>query len=205
MSWEDIGDETAGHDRADRDRVRLEIRILEALGDAEGAQALRWKAFEATLDGSMLRGYLAHLPDFGEFDALDRAFAHAAAFPHRYTALAFFLEWPRQDHAAKLVLDHLGSWDGRHYGALAPAAEALEEKHPAAATVLYRALIDDILARARSPAYGHAARHLARLDALADRLERPAPEAPDHATYKAELKRAHGRKVGFWSLVDRGR
>src|SRR5829696_8952461 len=187
MSWEDIGDGTAGHDRSHPDRVRLEIRILEALGDAEGAQALRWKAFQATLDGSMLRGYLAHLPDFGEFDALDRAFAHAAAFPHRYTALAFFLEWPRQDHAAKLVLDHLGSWDGRHYGALAPAAEALEEKHPAAATVLYRALIEDILARARSPAYGHAARYLARLDALADGIERM-PGLPDHTAYKAELQ-----------------
>jgi ABC-type iron transport system FetAB permease component len=32
-----------------------------------------------------------------------------------------------RDLAAKLVLDHLGAWDGRHYGALAPAAEALEE------------------------------------------------------------------------------
>src|SRR4051812_35607566 len=152
MTWEDVGDGTAGHDRCDRDRVRLEIRILEALGDSEAAQALRWKTFEVTLDGSMLRDYLAHLPDFAEFDALDRAFAHAAAFPHRYAALAFLLEWPRQDLAANLVLDHLDAWDGRHYGALAPAAEALEENHPAAATVLYRALIDDILARARSPA-----------------------------------------------------
>jgi len=86
-----------------------------------------------------------------------------------------------------------------------PAAEALEDTYPAAATVLYRALIDDILGRARSPAYGHAARYLARLDALADRPEQPSPESPNHATYKAELKRAHGRKVGFWSLVDPGR
>jgi hypothetical protein len=203
MSWEDIGDETAGHDRADRDRVRLEIRILEALGDSEAAQTLRWKTFEATLDGSMLRDYLAHLPDFGEFDALDRAFAHAAAFPHRYTALAFFLGWPRRDLAAKLVLDHLGAWDGRHYGALAPAAEALEDKHPAAATVLYRALIDDVLARARSSAYGHAARYLARLDAIGDRIVPPG--LPDHAAYKAELQRAHGRKTGFWGVVDGSR
>jgi len=68
--------------------------------------------------------------------------------------------------------------------------------------VLYRALIDDILARARSPAYGHAARYLTRLDTLADRNKRVLPGFPDHAAYKAELQRTHGRKTGFWSLVE---
>ncbi len=205
MTLEDAADGTVGHDRADYDRARLEVRILEALGDRAAAQALRWKTFEATLDASVLREHLAHLPDFAEFDTLDRAFAHAACFPHRYTALAFFLAWPRQDLAAKLVLDHRGTWEGRHYGVLVPAAEALEEKHPAAATVLYRALIDDILARARSPAYGHAARYLARLDALADRLEPSASRSLNHAAYRADLARAHGRKAAFWSLEEHGR
>ncbi len=82
-----------------------------------------------------------------------------------------------------------------------PAAEALEDVHPAAATVLYRALIDDILSRARSPAYGHAARYLARLDTLAEHVEM-LPDLPDHAAYRAGLKRVHGRKSGFWSLVN---
>jgi hypothetical protein len=144
---------------------------------------------------------LAHLPDFAEFEALDRAFSHAATYPHRYTSLAFLLAWPQLDLAARLVLDHRETWDGRHYGALVPAAEALEEAYPAAATVLYRALINDILVRARSPAYGHAARYLARLDALADRID-PSPDLPDHDAYRAKLKLAHGRKTGFWSLVD---
>jgi hypothetical protein len=72
-----------------------------------------------------------------------------------------------------------------------------------AATVLYRALIDDVLAHARSSAYGHAARYLARLEIMSDRIERIPPGLPDHAAYKAELQRAHGRKTGFWSVVDR--
>ena len=201
LDWQDLGDETTGYEPSDLTRIRLEVRILEAMGDREAAQALRWQTFEATLDEATLRDYLAHLPDFAEFDVLDRAFAHAAAHPYRYRSLAFFLAWPRLDLAAKLVLDHRGTWDGRYYGALVPAAEALEDVHPAAATVLYRALIDDILARARSPAYGHAARYLARLEALAERVE-PLPDLPGHAAYRAELKRVHGRKSGFWSLVN---
>lgn len=146
-----------------------------------------------------MRDYLAHLPDFAEFDALDRAFAYAAAYPHHYTALAFFLAWPRRNLAAKLVLDQRERWEGRHYGALVPAAEALEEAHPEAATVLYRALIDDVLSRARSPAYGHAVRYLTRLDALADRIK--TSDLSDHTHYQAELSKAHGRKAAFWSLV----
>lgn len=202
MHWHDLADATSGADLSDRDRVRLEIRILDALGDRDAAQDLRWHTFEATLDHDMLRDYLAHLPDFGEFEALDRAFADAAAHPQRYRSLAFFLAWPRLDLAAKLVLEHHATWDGRHYGALVPAAETLEHDHPVAATVLYRALIDDILARARSPAYGHAARYLGKLDALSAHGVGVSCGLIDHQAYRANLRRAHGRKSGFWNMVD---
>lgn len=200
MGWQDLGDGTTGRDLADLQRTRLETRILEALGDGTAAQAMRWQTFEATLDIGTLRDYLAHLPDFDEFEVLDRAFTHAAAHARRYSALAFFLAWPRQDLAAKLVLDHREEWEGQHYGALLPAAEALEEAYPLAATVLYRALIDDVLARARSRAYGHAARYLTKLDALADRMQTWF-DLPDHARYREALKKAHGRKAAFWSLL----
>ena len=202
MTWEDLVDVTGGRDFADRNRGNLEIKILDALGEHDAAQALRWSIFEKTLDPDILRDYLAHLPDFAEFEVLDRAFAYAASFAHRYSALGFFLAWPRLDLAAKLVLDHADTWEGRHYGALAPAADALDEPHPAAATVLYRALIGDILARARSPAYGHAARYLARLDALAERDGTSTSVRPNHAAYRGELKRTHGRKAAFWNLVE---
>lgn len=45
-----------------------------------------------------------------------------------------------------------GIWDGRHYDILVPVARALEDSHPVAATVLYRALLNDILSRAKSVA-----------------------------------------------------
>jgi hypothetical protein len=200
MGWQDLGDGTMGRDLADLQRTRLETRILEAAGDPSAAQALRWQTFEGTLDVDTLRDYLSHLPDFDEYEVLDRAFAHASTHPRRYSALAFFLAWPRQDLAAKLILDHREAWEGQHYGALLPAAEALEEAHPEAATVLYRALIDDVLSHARSRAYGHAARYLTRLDALTDRIQ-TSSDLLDHARYKDALKKAHGRKAAFWSLL----
>lgn len=194
------GELEAGVERIDLERVRLEARILEALEERDAAQALRWRAFEVTLDAAILREHLAHLPDFAEFEVLDRAFGHAAGHADRYAALALFVAWPRLDLAGRLVLEHRGGWEGRHYGVLAPAAEELEAAQPAAAAVLYRALIDDILLRARSTAYGHAARYLARLEALPLASE-TAPDLPDHATYRGDLLKAHGRKAAFWALV----
>ena len=185
----------------DLERVGLEARILEAMKDRPAAQALRWAAFEATLNADILRDYIRKLDDFMEYEEQDRAFALAAASPHAYTALAFFIAWPRLDLAAKLVLGKSDVWDGRHYGALGGAAAALEESFPLAATVLYRALLNAILARAKSPAYGHGASYLAKLGELAvDVSEGGGLES--HAAYLLAIKKAHGRKVGFWSIVD---
>ncbi len=196
MSTEDV---PYGRSHSPRElaRATLEARILTAKGDRKGAQALRWAAFEKTLDVQTLRDYVAALDDFTEFDELDRAFAVAEAARSMEAALGFFIAWPALDRAAKLVLAMRGKWDGRYYGVLSEAAAALEDAHPAAAVVLYRALIDDILARGNSAAYGHGARYLARLSDLAN-----AEDVADHCGYLAGLKQAHGRKHGFWSAVE---
>ncbi len=184
----------------DLQRVDLEARILDAMKDRPAAQALRWTTFEATLNVEILRDYIRKLDDFIEHEEQDRAFAIAMNSPHVYTALAFFVAWPRLDLAARLVLDKRDIWEGRHYGLLGEAAAVLAEDFPAAATVLLRALLDDILARGKSAAYGHGARYLERLDELSPRV------ADDtgltlHADYVVLLRKTHGRKYGFWSLV----
>jgi hypothetical protein len=185
----------------DRLRVQLEARILEALKQKPAAQALRWASFAETLDAGTLRDYIAGLDDFIEREELDRAFAVAAASPHLYSALAFFRAWPRLYQASRLVMARRAEWDGRNYEILSDAATALEGEFPLAATVLYRALLGDILGRARSPAYGHGARHLARLAALSAQVDWRNAGLDDHQHYVADIKKAHGRKIGFWSLV----
>ncbi|MFI0845247.1 DUF6880 family protein [Mesorhizobium sp. IMUNJ 23232] len=205
MRMSDLADGTGTREPGTVARSMVEARIIEAQGDKPAAQKLRWTCFEATLDAGALREYVERLGDFEEFDTLDRAFDVASGSKQRYLALEFFLKWPRLDRAARLVIEHRRNWEGRHYDFLAPAAEILEHERPAAATVLYRALLDDILARAKSNAYGAGARHLARLDALA-----PAAAADlrlagidPHAAYRASLRKTHGRKAGFWAVAPK--
>ena len=200
MHWSDQADGARIRYHGDRDRAELEALILEALGERDAAQAARWAFFARMLDVEMLRAHVAKLPDFAEFETLDRAFTHAAQRADIHRALELFLAWPRLDLAARHVLAHRARWDGRHYGALVPAAEALAADHADAATILYRALLDDILRRAKPSAYTHAAEYLARLDALAPRLGTDA-DIVDHATYRTALTKAHARKAAFWARV----
>ena len=204
MSASDLADGGSPDDPTLPRRSNLEARILEALGDKAAAQALRWAAFENTLNVEILRDYVGKLADFEEFDALDRAFAHALKAQQRYAAFEFFLRWPRLDHAAKLVIDNHREWDGRHYHILVPVAEALEVDHPLATTILYRALLHDILARGKSKAYGHGGRYLGKLDRLASQTDAAASQSAgidSHAAYRATLRKSHGRKAGFWALA----
>jgi len=82
----------------------VSIDLLEAEGQRDEAQAMRWDLFERDLSAPVLRDYLARLPDFDDVEALDRAFAHAASHPDFEAAMRLLIEWPAHREAASLVL-----------------------------------------------------------------------------------------------------
>ena len=193
-------------DHGERGRLAPEweqarLAVLDALGRHDDAQAYRWERFAATLDSGHLREFLKNLPDFEDFDAEQHAIAHAHGFDDVHRALAFLVGWPALDRAAALVMERADAIDGNIYELLTPAAEALEEKYPLAATILRRAMIDYTLGHARASRYGHAARHLAACARLARRIA-DFGEVADRRAYLRRLREDHGRKAGFWREVD---
>ena len=180
------------------DWQRIWIDTLDALGRSDDAQSERWAVFERGLNAEYLRAFIKRLPDFDDEEAENRALAYAGQYPSFHQALAFLIDWPAHDLAAKLVLTRQGELDGNHYGLLTPAADALEQRHPLAATLMLRAMIDFSLIHARSKRYGHAARHLQTCEHLAKRIE-DFGDRRDHAAYVAHLRHLHGRKSGFWN------
>ncbi len=190
--------EDEGDDGADTD---LRITALEALGRHDEARAVRWRHFERFLSADHLRAYLKRLPDFEDFEAEQKALDVAAAQKQAARGLAFFIEWRALDRADRLVRERLTALDGRLYEVLRPAAEALEEKFPEAASLLYRRLIESVLERGSSKQYQYAARDLLSCARLAPHL--PAPGSIEsHAAFVARLQKAHGRKYGFWGLIE---
>lgn len=191
-------DPDSGRGRRWPDWERVRIDVLEELGRSADAQAERWAFFERDLNTDYLRAYLKRLPDFDDEEAENRAIAHARQFASFHQALAFLVNWPAHDAAAYLILGRYGELDGDHYWLLTPAADALDQRHPLATTLMLRAMIEFALNRARSKRYGHATRHLKSCEYLAKRIEDWAGH-PDHETWIADLRARHGRKTAFWN------
>jgi hypothetical protein len=181
--------------------VDLRIAALESLARGPEAQEVRWSHFATSLSAGHLGDYLRRLPDFEDFEAEQKALSLAAAHSEPDRALAFFIEWKALDRADRLVRDRLSALDGAAYDVLRPAAEALEEKFPEAASLLYRRTIESVLDRGSSSQYPYAARDLLSAARLAPRLP-PKPGIETHAAFLAGLRKAHGGKYGFWGLID---
>jgi hypothetical protein len=180
------------------EEVRLDV--MEALGHKDEAQAFRWQCFERALNSAHLRAYLKRLPDFDDLEAEERAMSYTLRYPSVHQALAFLVSWPALDRAAALVIERSGELDGDHYEILSPAADALAAKHPLAATLLLRAMIDFALKENRVKRYRHAARHLAECASLATVIGDFGGFEP-HERYSTRLKAEHGRKTSFWTLI----
>ncbi|MBC2650905.1 hypothetical protein H7F50_17535 [Novosphingobium flavum] len=180
----------------DWDRVRIDV--LDGLGRADEAQAMRWHLFESVLHAEYLKEYLKRLPDFDDEEAEQRAMSIAAAYPDFDRGLQFLATWPALAAAAAMVLARHREMSGDHYWYLTDAADHLDKDHPLAATLILRSMIGFALDRGRSKRYPHAARHLQTCGYLSRRIEDWAGH-PDHDCYVADLRAQHGRKSGFWN------
>ena len=175
--------------------------MLDALGHGDDAQACRWLCFERSLSAPHLRAYLKRLPDFDDVEAEKRALDNAEGHENVLQALSFLVSWPALDRASGLVIRRAAELDGDHFEILTPAADALAGRHPLAATLVLRSMIDFALARSRSSRYRHAARHLMECASLASSI-RDFGSFETHEAYVTRLRGEHERKSSFWNLIS---
>lgn len=185
--------------RYDLDAVYEEC--LEKQGKTEDLKAHLWATFEQTLSAPCLRKYLKLLPDFDDIEAEEAALDFAEAYPHLGAAISFLVDWPSHERAARLVVARAADLNGDSYHTLTTAAEALDVEHPLAATLMRRAMVLDTLAGGKSKRYRYAARHLAESQSCDAAIE-DYGDLPTHAQFLEMLKQDHGRKYGFWRLVE---
>jgi hypothetical protein len=174
---------------------------LEMLGRTDELKQHLWARFVQTLSARSLRKYLKLLPDFDDIEAEEKALDLAEAHPHLGAALSFLIDWPRHDRAARIVLARAEQLNGDAYHTLTTAADALDARHPLAATLMRRAMVQDTLDGGKSKRYRYAARHLAECQSSEPAIVDHAG-FPTHAQFVETLKQKHGRKYGFWQLVD---
>ncbi|TAJ75208.1 MAG: hypothetical protein EPO45_15525 [Sphingobium sp.] len=184
----------------ERELADLKLRAFEALGRRDDVQAQRKAIFDRWLDSQSLRDWLRALPDFEDVAAERQALDQAMAYDRATSALAFLIAWPDLKRAGRLARERLEDLEARTYDILRPAAEALSQADPGGATLLYRRLVTGVLDRASSKYYPYAARDFAAATALANRIAGDVDVVP-HDDWLADLRKAHGRKIGFWNQV----
>jgi hypothetical protein len=193
--------EAAEHRRSGWPELEWEdarIDALDALKRPEDAQAARWSCFERFLSERHLREHLKRLPDFDDVEAETRALDYVESHEEFLRALWFLASWPALDRAAKLVEQRPRDMNGDRYEILTPVAEALAGKHPLAATLALRAMIEFALDQSRSSRYKHAARHLLECASLAANVG-DFGKYETHEAFVARIRGKHGKKSSFWS------
>jgi hypothetical protein len=111
----------------------------------------------------------------------------------------FLIETNRIDDAENYILAHATRLNGDLYAGLLDLAKSvLKHDRLVAAYVIYRALLDSILARANSKYYHHGVSYLKKLDSLAKKIS-DWKEIEPHSKYLEYLRQKHKHKSSFWS------
>jgi hypothetical protein len=115
-----------------------------------------------------------------------------------HAALAFLINWPALDRAARVVDARIEEIDGDFHELLDPAASTLEGKHPLAAVLLRRRPIDFTLQKARSTRYRHAVRHVREIKSQQSDIA-DYGRHNNHVDFMMRLKRKHDPKP--WCVI----
>lgn len=113
------------------------IDYLDAAGDSDAAQAVRWASFQRTLEVSRAKAYVSRLSGFDDVEAESEVFALAAAHENFEKGLSVLIAWPALAEASAMVMAR-----GRDARIDPEQAEAfagkLRRRFPAAAERLLR-------------------------------------------------------------------
>jgi hypothetical protein len=185
----------------EEERERLLADAYAALEDTERLRAVRRALFERTGSPNDLEAWRESLPPGERASAAEIARERAAIHDDPITGTQLLLALHDDVAAEALLLARHATIRGGDYGRLVPLAQALEKKGRLLGSIAcYRALLLDILARAYSRAYWHAAEYLQALRRLDSRVDDYGPLLA-HEAFESMLRSMHGRKVSFWNRI----
>jgi len=182
------------------ERQQLLLSIYRQLGNDEAQTKIAWQIFNAHHDQTTLTQLLDCIGQDQRDTVINDALNSIAQDHHlSYDDAAFLLVVERIDELEIYLLQRIEQLNGNFYFRLLPLAEALEKGGKLLiCCLIYRALLDSILARALSKYYHHGVKYLKKLDQLAPYVT-DWQSWPTHNTYLANLQENHKRKSAFWS------
>lgn len=192
----------AWESRFEHDRLELLDKVCEQTGDREQLKEIRSQLFQSEQSYPKFMRYLEALDEDEKEKACSSAINQVEQSGNIVLSADLLLNMSQTERAQALVLARHQELAECFYDSLLRLAKAFEKADcNLAATACYRALLLDILAQARSKAYGHGARYYKKLEALAKRTKEFKP-LPTHHAFVQQLHSAHGRKKSFWARLE---
>jgi hypothetical protein len=192
----------AWEDRFEHDRLELLDKVCVTTGDRKQLKEIRSRLFQSERSYASFTRYLEVLDEAEKEKACSSAINQAEQGGNILLSADLLLNLGQTERAQALVLARHQELAECFYDSLLRLAKAFEKADcNLAATACYRALLLDILAQARSKAYGHGVRYFKKLEALAKRINVFKP-LPTHHAFVQQLHLAHVRKKSFWARLE---
>lgn len=185
------------------ERERLLLKVLVALGEIARAEEVAWRIFRRYRSEEALSLLLDVIGESERERVIEDEIVEIFRSSELdYVAAEFMVEMERLDDVERYITERSEQLNGDYYYQLLPWAKAFEKQGRfLAASVVYRALLESILRRAKSKYYTYGVRHLRKLDELAPkRIDWG--RLPSHDDYKVNLRLEHRLKRSFWSRYD---
>ncbi len=192
----------AWEDRFEHDRLELLDKVCVKTGDRKQLKVIRSRLFQSEQSYASFTRYLECLDEDEKEKARSAAIKQAEQGGNIISSADLLLNLGQTGRAQALVVARHQELAECFYDSLLRLAKALEKADcNLAATACYRNLLLDILAQARSKAYGHGARYFKKLEALAQQINVFKP-LPTHHAFVQQLQSSHGRKKSFWARLE---
>ena len=188
----------------DSKKTSLLIEAYQLEGKDSQAREILWQRFESYLQAEDYLAYLKHTTESERDTAQAKAVALAKKHTHLSGTLAFLADIQQWDEVNALILEHAkaDTLNGADYSQYRKLSTSLAKQgRGLAATLLRRALVADVLQRAKSQYYHYAVSDLKKANDFAQTVNDWQGFAT-HDTFMQTLQTQHARKSAFWSKLD---
>ena len=190
-----------GRDRTDVERYYKQI--FRSLGDTENLVETYRRDWEYDPSISNLEEYLKQIDSSKHEEIIKRAKMIAEGDSELNRGVGVLIYLKELEKAEEIFLSNQEYFNAKHYTTLLWLLDLLgTDGSFVSQIVLYRALLMDLLNRAYSKAYHHAAKYYKKLKVLDNKVIEYPSGLVKHDIFYSELLEKHGKKRSFWARVE---
>ncbi|MBN2440691.1 MAG: hypothetical protein JXJ04_05080 [Spirochaetales bacterium] len=191
-------------DRFRTDVLYLEEQVLKSTGDISALKKVQKQQYRNNPSLERLKEYLKDQNSKETKIIIEEALKIAETDTKLCRGLSVLLEYRCYEKALEIMIIRKEELDSGFYGTLLSLLDQITGKDLyLIETLIYRALLSDILNRAYAKAYKYAASYYRKLINLDKKIETYPEAMENHDVFLEQIREKHFRKHSFWKRVER--